>query len=171
MQGFFRLPSLFAAAQRASVRAESEEPQQDVAVPRTWRSNYALYFVVADFPLQLYVRRNSIVYINQATNNSSCVALCDCNLWFAVVFEDQNDGNLWRGKLAMLLVVMEVKRYAVTSLWCAYAAVASVIILAYFWRSHRERPFLYAWEGYESEIGDLSSTVQPRRCAGSRVEG
>ena len=45
---------------------------------------------------------------------------------------------------AILLVVMEVKRYAFTSLWCAYAAVASVIILAYFWRSHRERPFLYA---------------------------
>ena len=31
--------------------------------------------------------------------------------------------------LATLLVVMEVKRYAFTSLWCAYAAVASVIIL------------------------------------------
>ncbi|HTS57578.1 MAG TPA: DUF6629 family protein [Terriglobales bacterium] len=46
--------------------------------------------------------------------------------------------------LAILLVVMEVKRYAFTSLWCAYAAVASVIILAYFWRSHPSRPFLYA---------------------------
>jgi hypothetical protein len=46
--------------------------------------------------------------------------------------------------LAILLIVMEVKRYAFTSLWCAYAAVASGIILAYFWRSHEERPFLYA---------------------------
>jgi hypothetical protein len=46
--------------------------------------------------------------------------------------------------LAILLVVMEFKRYAFTSLWCAYAAVASVIILAYFWSSHRYRPFLYA---------------------------
>jgi hypothetical protein len=46
--------------------------------------------------------------------------------------------------LATLLVVMAVKRYAFTSLWCAYAAVASVTILAYFWRSHGERPFLYA---------------------------
>lgn len=27
---------------------------------------------------------------------------------------------------------MDFKRYAFTSLWCAYAAVASVIILAYF---------------------------------------
>jgi hypothetical protein len=39
---------------------------------------------------------------------------------------------------------MEVKRYAFTSLWCAYAAVASVIILVYFWRSSGYRPFLYA---------------------------
>jgi hypothetical protein len=46
--------------------------------------------------------------------------------------------------LAILLLVMELKRYAFTSVWCAYAAVASAIILAYFWRSHRDRPFRYA---------------------------
>ena len=46
--------------------------------------------------------------------------------------------------LVILLLVMEYKRYAFTSLWCAYAAVASVIILAYFWRTSSHRPFLYA---------------------------
>ena len=46
--------------------------------------------------------------------------------------------------LLILLVVMEIKRYAFTSLWCAYAAVARVIILVYFWKSQEERPFLYA---------------------------
>jgi hypothetical protein len=46
--------------------------------------------------------------------------------------------------LAILLAVMAVKRYAFTSLWCAYAAIASVIILAYFWKSTEERPFRYA---------------------------
>jgi hypothetical protein len=46
--------------------------------------------------------------------------------------------------LVILLTVMEVKRYAFTSLWCAYAAVASVIILACFWKSRAERPFVYA---------------------------
>jgi len=46
--------------------------------------------------------------------------------------------------LLILLLVMAFKRYAFTSLWCAYAAVASVIILAYFWSSHRHQPFLYA---------------------------
>jgi hypothetical protein len=45
--------------------------------------------------------------------------------------------------LLILLVVMAVKRYAFTSLWCAYAAVASVIILAYFWKSKDLRPFNY----------------------------
>jgi hypothetical protein len=36
-----------------------------------------------------------------------------------------------------------VKSYAFTSLWCAYAAIASVIILAYFWKSRAIRPFAY----------------------------
>jgi hypothetical protein len=42
-----------------------------------------------------------------------------------------------------LLIVLAYKQYAYTSLWCAYAAVASVIILIYFWRSHKTRPFPY----------------------------
>jgi hypothetical protein len=39
--------------------------------------------------------------------------------------------------------VMAVKEYAFTSVWCAYAAVASVIVLAYFWKSRKHRPFSY----------------------------
>jgi hypothetical protein len=46
--------------------------------------------------------------------------------------------------LVILLAVMAFKRYAFTSLWCAYAAIASVIILAYFWRTSKIRPLLYA---------------------------
>jgi hypothetical protein len=42
------------------------------------------------------------------------------------------------------LVVTAVKRYAFTSVWCAYAALASVIVLIYFWKSSGERPLLYA---------------------------
>jgi len=105
---------------------------------------YILWALTA-FPLQLYVRGNSIVYINQATNNTAvallyvlatCGSLFFSKIKMMVIFGAAN--------LAILLVVMEVKRYAFTSLWCAYAAVASVIILAYFWRSHSERPFRYA---------------------------
>ena len=105
---------------------------------------YILWALTA-YPLQLYVRENSIVYINQATNNiavallyviATCGSLFFSKIKMMVVFGAAN--------LAILLTVMEFKRYAFTSLWCAYAAIASVIILVYFWRSHEERPFRYA---------------------------
>jgi Family of unknown function (DUF6629) len=104
---------------------------------------YILWALTA-YPLQLYVRANSIVYANQATNNTAVASLyviATCgSLFFSkirmmVMFGAAN--------LAILLVVLAFKSYAFTSLWCAYAAVASVIILAYFWRSHAERPFQY----------------------------
>jgi hypothetical protein len=105
---------------------------------------YILWALTA-YPLQLFVKGNSIVYINQATNNMTVavlyvIATCG-SLFFSkvramVIFGAAN--------LAILLAVMELKRYAFTSLWCAYAAVASVIILAYFWKSSANRPFLYA---------------------------
>jgi hypothetical protein len=105
---------------------------------------YILWALTA-FPTQVYVKGNSIVYINQATNNMAVailyvIATCG-SLFFSkvkamIVFGAAN--------LIILLLVMVVKRYAFTSLWCAYAAVASVIILAYFWKSSEHRPFLYA---------------------------
>jgi hypothetical protein len=104
---------------------------------------YILWALTA-FPLQVYVQQNSIVYINQATNHTAvaflylivtCGALFFSEIRMMVFFGAAN--------LAILLTVMAVKRYAFTSVWCAYAAAASVIILAYFWRSHEERPFSY----------------------------
>jgi len=105
---------------------------------------YILWALTA-YPLQVYVRGNSIVYVNQATNHTAvalfyvlatCGSLFFSKIRMMVIFGAAN--------LAILLLVLQVKRYAFTSLWCAYAAVASVIILAYFWRSHPERPFQYA---------------------------
>ncbi len=105
---------------------------------------YILWALTA-YPLQLYVRGNSIVYINQATNNmavavlyviATCGSLFFSKIKMMVVFGVAN--------LVILLVVMEVKRYAFTSLWCAYAAIASLIILGYFWSSSEQRPFRYA---------------------------
>jgi hypothetical protein len=105
---------------------------------------YILWALTA-YPLEIYVRGDSIVYINQATNNTAvavfyviatCGSLFFSNVRSMVVFGAAN--------LIILLVVMEVKRYAFTSLWCAYAAIASLIILAYFWRSSEDRPFIYA---------------------------
>jgi hypothetical protein len=105
---------------------------------------YILWALTA-FPLQLYVKGNSIVYINQATNNTAVallyvIATCG-SLFFSKVRAMVMFGA---ANLLILLVVMAVKRYAFTSLWCAYAAVASLIILAYFWKSHGSRPLLYA---------------------------
>ncbi len=85
------------------------------------------------------------MYVNQATNHTlvavlyviaTCGSLFFSKIEAMVLFGAAN--------LTILLVVMGVKRYAFTSLWCAYAAIASVIILAYFWRSSEERPFVYA---------------------------
>jgi hypothetical protein len=105
---------------------------------------YILWALTA-YQLQVYVRGDSIVYINQATNNTAVavlyvIATCG-SLFFSrvrpmVVFGFAN--------LMILLIVMEVKRYAFTSLWCAYAAIASLIIVGYFWKSSKDRPFLYA---------------------------
>jgi hypothetical protein len=105
---------------------------------------YILWALTA-YPLQIYVRENSIVYINQATNNlavailyviATCGSLFFSKVRAMVIFGIAN--------LAILLVVSAVKHYAFTSLWCVYAAIASVIILAYFWSSSANRPFLYA---------------------------
>jgi hypothetical protein len=105
---------------------------------------YILWALTA-FPTQVYVKGNSIVYINQATNNTTvaifyvlatCGSLFFSKIKMMVVFGAAN--------LAILLIVMAFKRYAFTSLWCAYAAVASLIILTYFWTSKEERPFRYA---------------------------
>src|ERR1700728_355968 len=108
---------------------------------------YILWALTA-FPLQLYVRGNSIVYINQATNNTAVavlyvIATCG-SLFFSQVRAMIIFGAV---NLTIVLVVMEIKRYAFTSLWCAYAAIASLIILVYFWRSSGHRPFSYAEHG------------------------
>ena len=106
---------------------------------------YMLWALEA-YPLDVFVRGNSIVYINQGTNNTTLgilyvIATCG-TLFFSkirtmVLFGAAN--------LAILLIVMAVKRYAFTSLWCAYAAVASVIILAYFWKTQAHRPLRYSY--------------------------
>ena len=105
---------------------------------------YILWALIA-YPLEVFIRGNSIVYINPATNNTTVAVLYVIATCGSLFFSKIKPMILFgAANLAILLIVMEVKRYAFTSLWCAYAAVASVIILAYFWRSHGSRPFSYA---------------------------
>jgi hypothetical protein len=104
---------------------------------------YMLWALIA-YPLQISVVRNSIVYINQATNNTYVAILYIIATCGSLLFSKVKDMVIFGvANLAILLTVMAVKRYAFTSLWCAYAAVASVIILAYFWKSSGIRPFKY----------------------------
>jgi hypothetical protein len=105
---------------------------------------YMLWALTA-YPTQIYVKENSIVYVNPGTNHTTLailylIATCG-SLFFSkvramIIFGTAN--------LAILLVVTAVKRYAFTSVWCAYAALASLIVLIYFWKSSRERPLRYA---------------------------
>jgi hypothetical protein len=100
---------------------------------------------LAAYPTQIFIRDNSIVYINQATNHTTVaifylVATCGA-LFFSKVRAMVFFGA---ANLAILLVVIAVKRYAFTSVWCAYAAIASVIVLVYFWRTSGNRTLLYA---------------------------
>jgi hypothetical protein len=93
---------------------------------------YALWGLTA-YPFQVYIRQNSIVYFNEATNNDLIAALyliATCgSLFFSKVKSMVVFGAV---NVVILLIVMAVKRYAFTSVWCAYAAIASLIILVYF---------------------------------------
>ena len=106
-------------------------------------SLYMLWALSA-YPLQVSVDRSSIVYVNEATNKT----------WVAALYIIATCGSLFLSRVRMmvafgfanlviLLVVVDVKRYAGTSVWCAYAAFASMIILIYFWKSAETRPFNY----------------------------
>lgn len=104
---------------------------------------YILWALTA-YPTEISVKGNSIVYINQATNNTLVAAFYVIATCGSLLFSKVKDMVIFGvANLAILLTVMAVKRYAFTSLWCAYAAVASVIILAYFWKSSGIRPFKY----------------------------
>ncbi|MGB8013978.1 MAG: DUF6629 family protein [Terriglobales bacterium] len=103
------------------------------------------FWALMAYPLQIYVRGNSIVYINQATNHTPIAVLYVIATCGPLFFSKVRAMVLFgAANVTILLAVMAFKRYAFTSLWCAYAAVASVIILAYFWRSSGHRPFAYA---------------------------
>lgn len=104
-----------------------------------------ILWALAAYPTEIFIKGNSIVYINQATNNMLVAVVYVIATCGSLLFSKINDMVIFGvANLAILLTVMAFKRYAFTSLWCAYAAVASIIILAYFWKSIRNRPFKYA---------------------------
>lgn len=105
---------------------------------------YILWALIA-YPLQIYVKSDSIVYANPGTNHTVIAIVYVIATCGSLLFSKVKDMVIFGvANLAILLIVMGIKRYAFTSLWCAYAAIASAIILAYFWKSNRDRPFRYA---------------------------
>jgi hypothetical protein len=107
---------------------------------------YILWGLIA-YPVQVYAQARGIVYLNQMTTTTvvavlyvvaTCGALFFSGFRLLVVLGWLN--------LIGLLVVMLVRRYEFTSIWCAYAAVVSVIIYYFFHRSRSQRPADYLKE-------------------------
>jgi len=105
---------------------------------------YMLWGLIA-YPLQVSVHDNSIVYVNTITTTTLIAILYVIATCGSLFFSGYTDliTLAWLN-LVGLLVVMVVKRYAFTSVWCAYAAIVSVIIYFFFRRSRPLRPSNYA---------------------------
>lgn len=104
---------------------------------------YILWALTA-YPTRIFIRNNSIVYLNPATNHTIVAAFYLIATCGSLLFSKIKDMVVFGVvNIVILVIVYLVKSYAFTSVWCAYAALASVIILAYFWKSHATRPFQY----------------------------
>ncbi|MEO6923968.1 MAG: DUF6629 family protein [Bryocella sp.] len=106
----------------------------------------ALYvlWALAAFPTQVAIEQNSISYINPATHYRvlavlyvmvTCGPLFFSRIRMMVLFGAAN--------LIILILTMLLREYAFTSVWCAYAAVASLMIWAGFRSTDAERPYSY----------------------------
>jgi len=107
---------------------------------------YLLWGLIA-YPLQVSAGDHGIVYLNRITTTTLVAMLYVIATCGALFFSGFRALVLlaWLN-LAGLLVVMVVRRYEFTSLWCAYAAVVSVVIYFFFRRSRPHRPAKYALE-------------------------
>jgi hypothetical protein len=107
---------------------------------------YILWGLIA-YPLQVSAHGHGIVYFNQIST-TTLVAMLYVTATCGALFFSGFRPLVLLGflNLAGLLVVMLVRRYEFTSLWCAYAAAVSTIIYYFFRRSRVVRPANYAKE-------------------------
>ena len=105
---------------------------------------YMLWGLIA-YPLHVSAAGHGIVYMNQITTTTLVAMLYVTATCGALFFSGFRTLVLlgWLNFIG-LLIVMLVKRYEFTSLWCAYAAVVSVIIYFFFRQSRPDRPAKYA---------------------------
>lgn len=104
---------------------------------------YILWGLMMD-PLQVYAVGHSIVYKNVLTTTkrvavlyviATCGALFFSGFRLLVILGWLN--------LVGLIIVMLIMSYAFTSVWCAYAAIVSVVIYFFFRNSRSARPAKY----------------------------
>ena len=104
---------------------------------------YTLWGLIAD-PLKVFLDHQSIAYENDITTSTvvavlyviaTCGALLFSGFRYLVILGCLN--------VVGLVIVMILKSYAFTSLWCAYAAIVSIIIYFFFRQSRLERPARY----------------------------
>ena len=104
---------------------------------------YLLWGLTA-YPLQVSAHSHSIVYFNSITTTKSVAVLYVIATCGALLFSGFRDlVVLGIANIIGLVVVMLVMSYAFTSIWCAYAAVISVLIYFHFRRRSRMAPVLY----------------------------
>lgn len=96
-----------------------------------------ILWCLLQYPTDVSARAHSVVYYNPGTHHeliavlyviATCGALFFSGYFYVV--------GLAVANLVGILVVIAFKRYAFTSVWCAYAAVISVLIYGHF---HRRR--------------------------------
>jgi hypothetical protein len=105
---------------------------------------YLLWGLIA-YPLQVSAGDNGIVYLNRISTTTLVAVLYVIATCGALFFSGFRLLVLlaWLN-LVGLLIVMVVRRLEFTSLWCAYAAVVSVVIYFFFRRSRHRRPAKYS---------------------------
>lgn len=105
---------------------------------------YLLWGLTA-FPLQVSARTHTIVYFNPVTTTKPVAVLYVIATCGALLFSGFRDlVVLGVANVIGLVVVMLVMSYAFTSVWCAYAAVISVLIYFHFSRRRYHPSRLYA---------------------------
>jgi len=104
---------------------------------------YILWGLIA-YPLEVFAEAHGVVYRNAITTTTPVAMLYVAATCGALFFSGFR-GLVLLGSvnLAGLIVVMLVRRYEFTSIWCAYAAVVSVLIFFFFRQSRSERPANY----------------------------
>ncbi len=104
---------------------------------------YTLWALSA-FPTQVFIKSHSIVYMNSATDEGFVALLYVIVTCGALFFSRVRPMVLFGlANLIILLITMAVKSYAFTSVWCTYAAIASILLWFGLRGSRAERPLSY----------------------------